>query len=287
MQLTAEELTTSTWSPERLAAATRSFHDSGFLIIEGLYSAAFIEQVRAAYELQLAQHIAAKGGMEGMNRRTFGHSHIGMFLPMVEPFAKEQIVAHPLVVQLLDVILGTDFRCSFYHSNTSYPGSGYQPVHRDNQHLFGSELGVAHPSVTVTFNVPLCDFTEQNGSTEVWPGSHLVVDRNADEANQLEQRVTSMASLRTNMPLGSAVLRDLRTWHRGTPNRTAAPRSMLALVYRRAWLHEITELHIPRTIWENWPERARQIFRNNPITEAAADLAGVTMFDLIDKGKLA
>jgi ectoine hydroxylase-related dioxygenase (phytanoyl-CoA dioxygenase family) len=286
MQLTAEEKATAVLSAERLAQATRAFHDSGFLIIEGLYEPDFIATVRAAYEQQLAQHIAAKGGMEGMNRRAFGHSHIGMFLPMVEPFANEPIVAHPIVVQLLEVILGSDFRCSFYHSNTSYPGSGYQPTHRDNQHLFGSELGVAHPSVTVTFNVPLCDFTEQNGSTEVWPGSHLIVDRTPDEANQLEERAANMASVRTNMPVGAAVLRDLRTWHRGTPNRTTAPRAMLALVYRRSWLHEVTELEIPRTIWENWPERARQIFRNNPITEVAADLTGVTMFDLIDQGKL-
>jgi hypothetical protein len=268
MQLTAEERKEGSLSGERIAIALRTIRDSGLLLLEDLHDPAQIGELRAAYDAQLARHIAAKGGLEAINQRAFGHSHIGMVVPMVEPFASPQIVAHPIVVQLLDRLLGDDFCCTFYHSNTAYPGSGYQPTHRDNPPLFGSELSVAHPAAAIVLNVPLCDFTEQNGSTEVWPGSHLIVDVDPADAQALEERAAELASVRTNMRVGSVVLRDLRTWHRGTPNRAEYLRSMLAIVYRRGWLYQPAEDSIPQATWQAWPARVRQIFRHCPLTSA-------------------
>lgn len=267
MQLTAEERTAGALNEARLVAGARALRDSGLVVLEDLYESTLIGELHAAYEAQLARHIAAKGGMEAINQRAFGHRHIGMAVPLVEPFASPQLVAHPIITQLLDRLLGDDFCCTFYHSNTAYPGSGYQPTHRDNPPLFGSELSVAHPVAAIVLNVPLCDFTEQNGSTEVWPGTHLLGDADPADAQALEERSAQLASLRTNLRVGSAVLRDLRTWHRGTPNRTDYARSMLAIVYRRGWLYQPTEAVIPQATWASWPERVRQIFRHNPIVE--------------------
>jgi ectoine hydroxylase-related dioxygenase (phytanoyl-CoA dioxygenase family) len=255
-------------------------------VLEDLLDETFVADVRAAYDAQLERHIALKGGMDGMNKRSFGTNHIGMFLPMVEPFSSPRLIAHPIVVQVLERVIGPDFRCSFYHSNTSYPGSGMQPLHRDNQPLFGVEMGVPHPPVAIVVNVPLCDFTEENGSTEVWPGTHLIVDDRPEQAKELEARVEALASTRTNVRSGSMVLRDLRLWHRGMPNNASYPRTMLAPVYTRAFLHAATQCEIPRETWEAWPERVRHIFRGNPIVEAAPELAGVTIGDLADQGKL-
>src|SRR5262245_11360943 len=286
MQVTREELQGGQLTDANLALAQRTLRDSGMVALDCIYEREWVSELRAAYDEQLERHIAAKGGMDGMNARAFGQNHIGMFLPLVAPFADPQIVANPIVVQVLDRVLGTDFRCAFYHSNTSYPGSGYQPIHRDNQPLFGTELGVPHPTVAVVLNVPLCDFTEENGSTEVWPGTHLIVDAAPSEAQELETRGAALPSIRTNISAGSLVLRDLRAWHRGMPNRSDHARAMLAIVYRRSWLASPTQSDIPRETWENWPERARQIFRDNPIVESASDLAGVTLGDLHAQRKL-
>jgi ectoine hydroxylase-related dioxygenase (phytanoyl-CoA dioxygenase family) len=286
MHVTPEELRAGQLGDANMALAVRTLRDSGMVVLEEVYDPAWVADLRDAYDAQLERHIAAKGGMDGINQRSFGHSHIGMFLPMVEPFSNLQVVAHPLVVQLLDTVLGADFRCSFYHSNTSYPGSGVQPIHRDNQPLFGTELGVPHPAVSVVLNIPLCDFTEENGSTEVWPGTHLIVDAAPQDAKALEERVGNLASVRTNVRAGSLILRDLRTWHRGMPNNADYARSMLAIVYRRGWLHGSTATEIPRATWDSMPERVRQIFRDNPIVEDTPDLAGVTIGDLAAQGRL-
>lgn len=286
MEVTRDEAVTGRLGEERLALVLRTLRDTGLVVLEGVYDRDYIDRVRVAYDTQLERHIIAKGGMEGMNQRSFGRNHIGMFLPLVPPFSDVEIVAHPIVVQILETLLGDDFRCSFYHSNTSYPGSGHQPIHRDNQPLFGTELGVPHPPVSIVVNIPLCDFTEENGSTEVWPGTHLIVDTAQADAKELEARVATMGSIRTNMPAGSLILRDLRTWHRGMPNNADRPRTMLAIVYRRGWLHSAIGAEIPRATWEAWPERVQRIWRDNQIVDQAEDLAGVTIGDLRERGKL-
>ena len=38
------------------------------------------------------------------------------------------------------------------------------------------ELGMALPVTRIVVNIPLIDFTLENGCTEIWPGSHLIVD---------------------------------------------------------------------------------------------------------------
>lgn len=286
MRLTSEEIANGQLSATRLELALRTVRDAGFVVLENVFDPEYIDEVRAAYDAQLERHIAAKGGMDGLNKKAFGQNHIGMFLPLVPPFSDPQVIANPFVVQVLDRLLGEDFRCSFYHSNTAYPGSGIQPIHRDNQPLFGTETSAPHPTVTAVLNIPLCEFTEENGSTEVWPGTHLIVDAAAGDAKELETRVELLASIRTNIPVGSLIIRDLRTWHRGMPNGADYPRTMLAIVYRRGWLHAATTAEIPRETWQDWSERERRIFRDNPIKEEIDDLAGVTIGDLREQGKL-
>lgn len=270
MQLTADEAKAGQLSDESLKLALRTLRDAGLVVIESVLDQAWVSQFRDAYNERLEQHIASQGGMEGINKKSFGQNHIGMHLPMVPPFSDPQVVANPIAVQVMGAALGEDFRCSFYHTNTAYPGSKYQPIHRDFGPLFGTELTVPTPVTHVVLNIPLTDFTVENGSTEVWPGSHLIVDTDVSDgrAENLEARAAEMGSIRTNFPAGSIVIRDLRLWHRGMPNNSQEIRTMLALVYSRGWTSVAKYLDIPRQTWDSWPKSARQIFRHNHIVEA-------------------
>jgi ectoine hydroxylase-related dioxygenase (phytanoyl-CoA dioxygenase family) len=267
MQLSAAERTQGRLNDDTLAEALRTVRDTGLVVLDNVYDRGWVDALFAAYNEALEQHIAARGGMEGINAKSFGRNHIGMHLPLVTPFSDPQIVANPIAVQVMQRLIGDDLQCSFYHSNTAYPGSGYQPIHRDWPPLFGSELGVPHPPVALVLNIPLCDFSEENGSTEVWPGTHLLVDATPNEGKQLEARVATLPSIRTNVKAGSIIVRDLRTWHRGVPNRSDRARAMLAIVYQRSWLAVSKLLDIPQATWEAWPDQARKIFRNNIVAE--------------------
>jgi ectoine hydroxylase-related dioxygenase (phytanoyl-CoA dioxygenase family) len=134
-------------------------------------------------------------------------------------------------------------------------------VHRDSRPLFGTEFESPPPAHMLVANILLCDFTVENGSTEVWPGSHLLCDTYQGRAHplDLEERARYLPSRRLNAPAGSIVLRDLRLWHRGTPNRSGANRSMLSPVYRRSWLG-IAPAEVPPERLESWAPETRRLF---------------------------
>ncbi|MBM3278315.1 MAG: phytanoyl-CoA dioxygenase family protein [Candidatus Handelsmanbacteria bacterium] len=54
------------------------------------------------------------------------------------------------------------------------------------------------------------NFTADNGTTEVWPGSHLITDRPEDRGVPLEERARELPSERMTAPAGALVVRDLR-----------------------------------------------------------------------------
>lgn len=264
MRITIREREEGRLSEERLAQAVRTFRDAGVVVLEDVYDPEFIAEVRAACETELDRYIAARGGLDALEGKTFGKHHIGFFPPLTLPLADPRIAAPPLAVQIMTALLGPDLQCSFYHTNTALPGSGMQSVHRDSGSLFGVEMSLPHPVTALVLNIPLCDFTEENGSTEYWPGTHLIVDTAPEEAKALEARAEIMASRRLNMPVGSFALRDLRVWHRGMPNAADYPRTMFAIVYQRGWLAS-RPITIPQSTWKAWPETARHIFRRNTV----------------------
>jgi len=274
MKLTPEEAQAGRLSDENLQLALRALRDVGLVVVESVFDEAWVTEFRAAYNERLEQHIASQGGMEGINKKSFGQNHIGMHLPLVPPFSDPQVVANPIAVQIMSAALGDDLRCSFYHTNTAYPGSKFQPIHRDFGPLFGTELDVPTPVTHVVLNIPLTDFTVENGSTEVWPGTHLIVDKLASDGQpeNLVARAEGLGSIRTNIPAGSIVIRDLRLWHRGMPNNSQEIRTMLALVYSRGWTAVAKLLDIPRETWASWPASAREIFRHNNIVETVDEV---------------
>ena len=264
MRLTDEEKLAGKLTPEHEAEAIRTFKDAGYILLDNVYDLAFLETARESYEIEIATLLKSKGGLEALDGQTFGKKHIGFFPLMFAPLADERIIAPPIAVQLLDKLLGSEMQSSFFHSNTCFPGSGYQAIHRDSGHIFGCEMSNPGPVTHVVINIPLVECSEENGSTEIWPGTHLIVDDNPDEGIVLESRAANMPIARMNAPLGSLVLRDLRLWHRGVPNNSDQPRPMFAIVYQGGWL-KTEPMTIPQTTWDGWSKTAQQIYRNNTV----------------------
>lgn len=266
MIISPEERAAGALAPETLRRAARAFRDVGYVVLEDVYEPDFLNDVREAYETLLEAYLEGRGGLDALDGKTFGKNHVGFHPPLVPPLADTRIVAHPIAVQLMRELLGDGFQCGFFNTNTAMPGSGIQPVHSDTRPLFGAELSVPHPVTTLVVNIPLCDFTLENGSTEVWPGTHLITD--PEEVGKLEERAKEIPSVRTHLRRGSLALRDMRMWHRGMPNEADYPRTMFALVYARGFIRT-GSLDIPRSTWESWNEEARQIFRHNRVVEDA------------------
>jgi hypothetical protein len=162
-----------------------------------------------------------------------------IFPKLRPPLSDSRLLANPLVMPLLEELLGEGFRCKFVSSDTCLRGSVLQAPHR--------ELGAggARTPRAYIVNVPLGRNTDRNGPLEVWPtASHLwsaemlerqgISDDVQDGDNPaLEELARRLPSERLLLEPGCLLIRDPGMLHRGTPNRTRKPRTMLTVCYLR------------------------------------------------------
>jgi hypothetical protein len=195
---------------------------NGYVVLEGTLPVAQVAAMGARFQ----ELLDAKAASEPVNR---GPSRYQMYLPWEPPFADPALYENPAVMAVVEAVLGADPALVYFASDTPLPGSDYQRVHSDTRLLF-PETSLSLPAYGLVLNVPLVDCTEENGSLEFWPGTHLMPG-----PMDLQRLAPLAPSRRANLKAGSLLLRDPRMWHRGTPNRSLQPRPHLALVYVRPW----------------------------------------------------
>ena len=113
-----------------------------------------------------------------------------------------------------------------------------QPYHMDCSHFHPMEtikkFGSPGPPIKLIVNTYLQDTNQENGSLEMVPGSHLFTDFEIDEDGRIEEKYIPQTE-RMNLPIGSVVIRDKRTWHRGTENKSGKVRYMVGTSYTMNW----------------------------------------------------
>ena len=202
-----------------------------------------------------------------------GHlpGHLQQAPPPLAPFVFGDIVANPFAVQVTHSVLGDGMYNRFYNGNTNCPGSPMQPLHADAEPLW-PKLRTAHPPASLIVNVSLVDVTEDNGSTELWPGTHLLSlggERRVDPETEAQRR-TEVPPVRANTAKGSLVIRDARLWHRGMPNPSNQIRHMIAMVYNIHWLARPDRLWFDSGCQAEFPQDGR-LDHNVQFTEGPLD----------------
>jgi hypothetical protein len=112
-------------------------------------------------------------------------------------------------------LLGSRLDIFLMSGNMNLGGSRPQDMHQD----------FAPPSEALVFNVTLVPTRAETGATQIIPGSQ--------GARYTYRTLHSSGAIRTARQIesepGDLVMRLASLWHRGMPNRTAAPRPMLAI----------------------------------------------------------
>ena len=255
LEISAQERAENRLTPESVDAGARLLREAGLVVVESVLPRDWIAELNVA--MQTVQ--------DNEEERQNGEN------PMLKmPFMAPRIIDSPFAMPILKAAMGDKiFAYLPYGCNTTQPGCDIQWIHRDSGQLF-PELPFALPVSTIVVNVSLVDFTVENGATEVWPGSHLIIDdpavRNSPYNVCDEDRAAQHPSFQLEMPAGSVVVRDMRCWHRAMPNRTQTIRHMLALVYFRRFHHSpdapgIYGARVPAEIWNNMSEEAQEVYR--------------------------
>lgn len=270
IHLTEQEKKANQLNPETLEIAVEQVRANGYIIFDKVISADKIFEIRNKFDPLFDEFIERKGYNTGTNRAQ-------MFLPFMEPFIDQDIICNPIATTVIDQLLGQGNHCNYFASDTPMPGSDFQNAHCDIMPLF-PELSIPLPVFSLVLNIPLVDVTEENGPLEVWPGgTHQNPDRsNHDTLNNtvnpylhIVRAAEHMHSEKVFMSAGSILIRDIRMWHRGTPNRSNYRRTNLAMIFNKSWYGAGSSIPIPQETYDKLPAKAKELFRFEKIGSPA------------------
>lgn len=244
-------------SPSFIAEALTYLHRDGILILSNAISPTHIDSLHSLLAPEALQ--ISKNPNHHFN---WNRGNMDQAPPLQPDLMYTDIWANPIVVSILQQILGPDLVCHYANGNTALPQSTErQPVH--------SDIDQPHPMFPFGYavNIPLCDVDVENGSTEIWVGSHRdsCIDQHvryrdgefdlAIRPELVEERRRHSPPIQPEIKKGSIIVRDVRLWHAGMPNRSLEPRIMLAFVIQPKWFQAPSKVLIPlkaKSLVERW-----------------------------------
>jgi ectoine hydroxylase-related dioxygenase (phytanoyl-CoA dioxygenase family) len=231
------------------------FHEFGYAIIRDAVDSDHVAILRDRMLADVQSILARTDAPFNFNR-----GNIQQAPPPFEPYLFDDIVFNDTVIEITREILGGPVRNTFYSGNTALPGEHTQPVHPDTAHPVAG--GPWTPTDSIVVNLMLVDVSPANGATELWPGTHRDTTYGGDtdglvRESDLERWRRLHPPFQPTLPAGTFVLRDMRLWHRGMPNRTSNPRPMLAMIHRPAVGPAAETVEVPA--------RSAAWFANRPI----------------------
>jgi len=244
---------------------------NGFVVFEDLISTATIDHILEAWIPIRDSDIERQGKYPPR-----GYHRYNVRVPFERPFVDPAIFEHPALVAFLERVLGPDYVWTHFDSNIPLPGTDYQRWHRDGKaSLF---QGIKTPAFSVGVKFPLVDTNEENGSFEVMPGTQYVGEEGLptnlnDVFGEGLNRRGNYHPIRLNLKKGSLWVQDPRAFHRGTPNRSDHPRDELCMAFSvpwlfSQWLHEYTDKHFPRDLWESLSPHAQKVLKWQRVKDA-------------------
>ena len=256
------------FSPAELDQLTHDLNRDGICVLRGLLDRSLVETWAEAFNALLLERQGRPGGLAPREK-----SRYYLTLPWVPPFADREVFANPAVLGILDRVFHQEYVMVQLGADVPMEGSDYQETHRDYRPLFTDQI--VTPLYALAVNFPLVEVTPENGPFQMARGTH-VLPRNVGLA-KVESGEIPMESFL--MQPGDVAIRTPLALHRGSPNRTSAPRPMVVMGYVMHWLHTPkVDLTLARDYYESLSEPLQKMLRCD-VVEALPTEKGETYVD--------
>lgn len=218
----------------------------GYAIVEQLITPEEAAAKRAELTRILAETRTGRNDFEGYKTRR-------IYALFAKTRAFDEPATHPLVLGVLDRVLGPSYQLSAPVGIEISPGETAQVLHTDDGIY---PIPRPHPEVVLNTMWALDDFTEENGATRVVPGSQRLVDERPGDDAQVEL---------ATMPAGSVMFFTGSVFHGGGANRSDRPRLGTILEYVAGWLRpqENHVLAVPREVVRALSPRLQELLGYN------------------------
>lgn len=258
-------------APHEVDRATALFHRDGFVAVRDAVAPDQLARLRSAAAEVIGALIAADpegavgGGAGGLpHRYSFGATSATRQMFHRPEWC--ELIDMPTTTPILTAIFGSaDYIAYGCGGDLALPGAiEYQGLHSDNvwTELHDPVGGVTMrdlPVPCIHINFPLVDLTAENGPIRQIPGTHrsrAPIPRLIDEPEWM--RLSTVCPL----PAGSAIIRDARCWHGGTPNLSRQVRAMPNVEYFAPWFRSTAlSRAMSRATWRTLSPHAQRISR--------------------------
>lgn len=258
-------------SPDQVEQAAELFHRDGFVAVADALTGDRLHALQEATGRVVDEILAADpdgsigGGAGGLpHRYSFGSTSGSRHRLHEQAWA--DVIDLPTTTPILTAIFGSpNYVVGGGGGDLALPGAiEYQGLHADNIWVephdpVGGITTRAMPVPVVTINFPMVDLTWENGPIRQIPGTQ----RSTDAIPTLADEPLWMKhSTVCPVPAGTAVIRDNRAWHSGTPNLSNHVRSMPNIEYFAPWFRsEGINRCLPHDRWLELSEHAQRITR--------------------------
>lgn len=222
-----------------VADALSALDRDGYCIINDALPRSIVAALAADLDADFADTHLSQGPFYGDRTKRF-HGLLARSTLM------DQFVRHSEILEIVEALLGG--ACDTIQLNLTQaieilPGGEPQPPHRDQDMWPVRKEGIEY---LVNVMWPFTPYTQDNGGTLLWPGSHRRQDEiviNADEAVVAE------------MEPGSVLLFLGSTLHAGGANATPLARRGMIISYALGWLkpYELSWLAYPPEVARAFP----------------------------------
>lgn len=193
----------------------------GFTVIEDFLSPEDLAEARMRID-------ALSGAHRGRNPFE-GYATERIYTLVARGAVFERMVEDPRVLALLDRFLLPGYLLTASQSIRIHPGEAAQALHIDDSFY---RLPRPRPAVSLTLIAAIDAFTDENGATDILPGSHLWDEARAAEALAAGGGPGLVPAV---MPAGATIVLQGNLIHRGGANRSSAPRLAVTNQYCQPW----------------------------------------------------
>lgn len=242
-------------APHEIDRAATIFHRDGFVCVKNTLTPEQLKFAQAGAARVIKEQTDAdpeRKGNRGSYRYSFGHqSHHPEWSMLIDL---------PQLLPIIDKIWGSqDYTCSGAGGDYSLPGAQIQPLHKDMGDFFNDPLGVVThhdvPAPFIVVNFTMVDFTKENGAIRFVP----CTQRSRHPIPMPDDEPEWMKDALVCAPAGTAVVRDVRCWHGGTPNTSNMIRPMTSVGYFAPWRRPNPDKVLPRALYEKLSPRGKQL----------------------------
>ncbi len=204
-----------------LEPAKEQLREDGWSVIPGVLTPAEADDVRERLWRAADESERRGAATRGIGLDPNEHNVRVFNLPDLDPIFLE-LIQHPIAIDVVTTLLGSDFIVSNFTANIALPGSRSMKLHSDQSIVIPEPW--FHPWA---INVIWClnDVDEENGATRFIPGSHKIRWKSELPENAAEATVPFQAQA------GSIVAMDGRLWHTSGANVSASRERALLFGY--------------------------------------------------------